>query len=172
MSLFTLFPAFLPLPFCPSLSFLCFCAFFFSSFLRVSPGLLGAQQSLQPSTPMPTITHFFFFLSGDIYLFLPCLLPAHSSQSLSPDISSHSLSSFTPRPLSNFPALGPIHLPICVPASLDHDIAHSVSLLIFILPSPYTTSTTSPPLSFIHSFVYSFACKSNYEKQAYGANLG
>ena len=114
-----------------------------------------------PSNPNP-LPHarnhtLFFFLSGDIYLFLPCLLPAHSSQSLSPDISSHSLSSFTPRLLSNFPALGPIHLPLCVPASLDHDIAHSLPLSTSILSSPHTTSILSPLLStplFIHSFIH------------------
>lgn len=118
--------------------------------------IFGEKQTPSTSTnpnPLPHARNhtLFFFLSGDIYLFLPCLLPAHSSQSLSPDISSHSLSSFTPRLLSNFPALSPIHLPLCVPASLDHDIAHSLPLSTSILSSPYTTSIL-PLLPPLHSF--------------------
>lgn len=106
----------------------------------------------QSSSPPPHVRHLnFSFSSLEIYLFLPCLLPAHSSQSVSPDISSHSLSSFTPRLLSNFPALAPIHLPLCVPASLDHNIAHSLPLSTSILSAPCTTFSLPPRPSFIHS---------------------
>lgn len=145
MSLFTLFPVFLAI--LPSLSSL----WFF--------GLLGATipPNIYPNARNHTL---FFFLSGDIYLFLPCLLPAHSSQSLSPDISSHSLSSFTPRPLSNFPALSPIHLPICVPASLDPDNAHFLSLLFSLyLSSHHLAKLRLPPLlyhSLTHLFIHAY----------------
>lgn len=156
MSLFTLFPVFLAI--LPSLSSL----WFF--------GLLGATipTNIYPNARNHTL---FFFLSGDIYLFLPCLLPAHSSQSLSPDISSHSLSSFTPRPLSNFPALSPIHLPICVPASLDPDNAHflSLSYSLSIYPPIISQNFGYHLSSIIHSLIYSymhiFACKSKYQPE-------
>lgn len=131
-----------------SLSFMPFC--FFLNHFGINPPLQPA-----PLYPMCTITHFFSFLSGDIYLFLPCLLPAHSSQSLSPDISSCSLSSFTPRLLSNFPALSPIHLPLRVPASLDHDIVHSLPLSTSIL-SQNLTQLPPPPLLYLLSFFHSF----------------
>lgn len=91
---------------------------------------LLARTSLQPILPIHCMQWypFSFFLSRDILSILPCLLPAHSSQSLSPVILSHSLSSFTPRLLSNFLALSPIHLPLGVPASLHHNIDHSLAL--------------------------------------------
>lgn len=127
----------------------------------------GSNNSSKHLPQCPQSHTFLFPLRR--YLFLPCLLPAHSSQSLSPDISSHSLSSFTPRPLSNFPALSPIHLPICVPASLDPDNAHFLSLLFSLYPPIISQNFGYHLSSIIHSLIYSymhiFACKSKYQPE-------
>lgn len=145
--------AFSATSFFPSLPFfLCF-----DLWERTIPAFPPTPSPPPPPPPPSRVRHHALFLpsSLEISIYFCLVYYLHIAHNLCLLISGAILRLHSPaRLLSNFPALGPIHLPLSVPASLDHNIAHSPRIphATSILSSPHTTPSTphTPPVPSLH----------------------